>query len=75
MARYRTKVVEVEAVQFDWSRLQVNWPEGVKATMLGPVLDGKYQVSNGDWIVTRPDGTRVVMKTSELERDYEKMEG
>ena len=72
--KWRKKPVVIEAEQFFPDKRP--WPEGVlKNSMTGHweiiTLEGRLQVSPGDWIVTGIKGEKYAVKPDIFEKTYE----
>ncbi len=80
--KFRKKPVVIEAEQF--FRNKKPWPIGVYFTVPGAgslesgfhidTLEGKYNVSEGDWIITGIKDERYPCKPDIFEVTYEKVE-
>ena len=86
MAKYRKKPVVIEAVRFIPDR---PWPDGVRCKYRwydspfkrggsGPwyieTLEGKMNVSAGDWIITGVNGEKYPCKPDIFDKTYERVE-
>jgi hypothetical protein len=61
MAKFRTKTVEIEAVQFHAFPESGGWPKSVQTELgVGPFVVSsqgrRSHVDTGDWIITEPNG-------------------
>ena len=75
MKKFRKKPVVIEAMQFIENTVD-GWPSGVykddeREGFAIDTLEGKYIVSEGDWIITGIKGERYPCKPDIFELTYE----
>jgi hypothetical protein len=77
MAKYRRKAQGVDAVQFNSSAPDSEWPMGVVRdqdgfTVLRIVHERRWQqVADGDWIITEANGKQRVIGPEAFEAEFE----
>jgi len=77
--KFRKKPVVIEAMQF-WANTPEGWANGVYRDSTSPTgyaietLEGCYQVTEGDWIITGVKGEQYPCKPDIFEMTYEAVE-
>lgn len=82
MGKYRKKPVVIEAEQFFENSLK-GWPTGVYKDSKSStgfaidinILEGRYEVSEGDWIIRDVCGELYPCKPDIFEQTYEEVKG
>ncbi len=72
MPRFRRKPLEVEAIQFHHDSAE-DWPEGVEPDAFGEACINDCLLEDGDWLVTKPDGSLIPVTAEDFAADYEKI--
>ena len=74
MPKFTRKPIPVDAVQFRKDADLKDWPEGVEPDTHGNgFMEDDVFVSDGDWVITLPNGVTALCRDEDFQKKYDKV--